>query len=69
VDPARHLAGGFVRESHGQDAMGRDFVDGDSVCDGCGQGRRFAGASARQHEDRSGVGNGDKREADVCCGG
>jgi hypothetical protein len=35
--------------------MGRDFVDGDPVCDGCGQGRRFAGASARQHEDGSGV--------------
>jgi hypothetical protein len=46
ADPARHLAGGFVREGDGEDAMGRNFVDGDPVCDGCGQGRRFAGASA-----------------------
>ena len=37
------------------DHMGWDFVDGDPVCDDRGEGQRFAGASARQHEDRSGV--------------
>jgi hypothetical protein len=55
ADPARHLAGGFVREGHGQDAMGRNAVDRDPVCDGRGEGRRFACASPRQHEDGSGV--------------
>ena len=55
ADLARPLGGGFVREGHGQNAMGRDLVDGNPVGDGRGEGRRFAGASARQHEDRSGV--------------
>jgi hypothetical protein len=55
ADPARHLAGGFVGEGDGQDAMGRNAVDRDPVCDGGGEGRRFACAGPGQHKDRSGV--------------
>ena len=36
VDAARHLAGGFVREGDGKNAMGRNAVDRDPVGDGGG---------------------------------
>jgi hypothetical protein len=57
MDPARHLAGGFVGEGDGENTMGRNAVDGNPVGDGGGQSRGLSGPCPGQDEDRSGVGS------------
>jgi hypothetical protein len=53
LDAISHLAGGLVRERHGENLVGRHAVHVDQPSDARGEHARLAGSRAGEHENRA----------------